>query len=525
MARPKPVVEIIMDGWGISQIKEGNAIAKADTPNIDNFYRTQKICSIQASGIAVGLFWGEAGNSEVGHLNLGSGRVIYQDLPRITLAIRNNSFSKNEMLLKAINNVKQKNSALHLMGLVSNGGVHSHIDHLLALLDMAGQNRLQKVYIHMFTDGRDTAPKVALKFLNQVEEKLKTLPGAEIATVSGRYFAMDRNNNWDRTELAYNAIALGKGKTASSAREAIENSYKEDVFDEHIKPTVIFKNGSPVSTINSNDSIIFFNFRPDRARQLTKAFILPGFTKFERTQIKPLCFVTMTEYEKALPVDGIAFPEEEIKAPLAKIISDYNLKQLHIAETEKYAHVTYFFNGGQEKPFPGEDHVLIPSPSVKTYDEKPEMNALEVTDRVIKEINAQKYDFILINFANGDMVGHTGNFEAAKKAASVVDECVAKVARETLAKGGELVVTADHGNLESMINPQTGEIEKEHTTSPVPFIYISSKNQENKTDEEVAQILASPLGVLADVAPTVLAILELPKPDEMTGISLIESLR
>lgn len=525
MFRPKPVVEIIIDGWGINQTAEGNAIASANTPNINNFYRTQKICSLQASGIAVGLFWGEMGNSEVGHINLGSGRVVYQDLPKITLAIRNNSFHKNEAFIKAINFAKKNNSALHFMGLVSNGGVHSHVDHLLALLDTAAEHSFRNVFIHMFTDGRDTSQRVSLRFLNQVEGKIKELGFGEIASVSGRYFAMDRNNNWDRTKLAYDAITLGQGKTAGSANEAIEKSYEKNITDEFIVPTIILKNGAPVKIINPYDSIIFFNFRADRARQITKAFVLPGFNKFERRQITPISFITMTEYEKALPVDAIAFREENIETPLAKIISDNNLKQLHVAETEKYAHVTYFFNGGQEKPFPGEDHVLIPSPIVKNYDEKPEMSIAEITNRVTQEIYNNKYDFILINFANADMIGHTGNFEAGIKAAEVIDQNIGHLAKETLSRGGELIITADHGNLESMVNSQTGEIETDHSTTPVPLIYVSSKNQINKSDEEVAQILANPVGVLADVAPTVLAILSLPKPDGMTGISLLESLR
>lgn len=521
----KPVVLIILDGWGINPSVEGNAVKAARVPNFDYFWKNYPATSLQASGIAVGLFWGENGNSEVGHLNLGSGLVVYQNLPRVTLAIQNKTFFQNDAFLQACAHVKKNNSALHLIGLVSAGGIHSHIDHLFALLDLARSQRVKNVYIHAITDGRDTPRNAAERYIAELEGKLRRIRLGEIATVSGRFYAMDRDNRWEREEAAYNAMVLGVGPTAPSASAAIAESYANQTYDEAIVPTVITKTGHPVATVKDTDAVIFFNFRSDRARQLTKAFVLPGFENFSRThRLDNLFFVTMTQYEDNLPVH-IAFPPQKVKEPLAKVIADHQLKQFHVAETEKYAHVTYFFDGGIEKPFPGEDQFVIPSPKVKNYDQVPEMSAQETTEALIKKIFTGRYTFLVINYANPDMIGHTGNFKATIQALEYVDQKIKQVVDATLSIGGVVVITADHGNCETKIDPLSHESTKEHTTNPVPFLLLGNDFKiPPKDDDTVFQEMINPSGVLADVAPTILDLLGIKKPEEMEGISLRSSL-
>lgn len=521
----KPVVLIILDGWGINPSLEGNAIKAAKLPTFDYYCKNYPATSLQASGISVGLFWGENGNSEVGHLNLGSGLVVYQNLPRITLAIQNHSFFKNDAFQQACEHVKKNDSALHLIGLVSAGGIHSHIDHLFALLDLAKTQRVKKVYIHAVTDGRDTPRNAAERYLAELEGKIRQIHLGEIATVSGRFYAMDRDNRWERVEAAYNAMVLGTGPTAESARDAVSESYAHETYDEAIVPTVIAKEGHPVATIQDNDAVIFFNFRADRARQLTKAFVLPGFENFPRPhRLANLFFVTLTQYEDNLPVH-IAFPPQKVKEPLAKVIADSHLKQFHVAETEKYAHVTYFFDGGIEKPFPGEDQIVIPSPRVKNYDQVPEMSAQETTDLLVKKIFTGHYAFLVINYANPDMVGHTGNFKATVQALEYVDRKIKAVVEAALSINGAVVITADHGNCETKIDPLSHEATKEHTTNPVPFILLANDFKvPPKDDDTVFQAMINPSGVLADVAPTILDLIGIKKPEEMEGISLRDSL-
>jgi len=514
-----------MDGWGISQDYSGSAITQAKTPVIDKLIAEYPSTTLRASGESVGLPWGEMGNSEVGHLSLGLGRIIYQDLPRINKEISEGSFYRNKVLLKAIQHVKKNNSKLHLLGLVSDGCVHATIDHLYALLLLVKKYNLEKVYIHAILDGRDTAFDTGRNFISSVERSMAENKIGQIATVSGRFYTMDRNNNWDRTAKAYLAMTEGKGNKSEKAVSAIEQSYKKKIYDEEFVPTVIYKNGEPVAKIEDNDAVIFFNFRPDRARQITKAFILPDLDKFARPKfLKNLLFIGFSEYEKDLPME-IAFSQENIVNSFGEVLANAGLKQLRIAETEKYAHVTYFFNGGRETKSVGEDHTLVPSPAVSSYDQKPEMSALEVAKKVIEAVNKDQYNFILVNFANPDMVGHTGNLKAAIKAVETVDNCVEKIVSSVLAKDGLVLITADHGNAEQMYNMQTGQIDKEHTTNPVPFILVSKDYAGRNigwpsvagSDLSVIQ----PRGILSDIAPTIIKILNLKKPKEMTGISLI----
>ncbi len=521
----KPVVLIILDGWGINPSIEGNAVKAAKVPNFDYFWKNYPATSLQASGIAVGLFWGENGNSEVGHLNLGSGLVVYQNLPRVTLAIQNKTFFQNEAFLQACAHVKKNNSALHLIGLVSAGGIHSHIDHLFALLELAKTQRVKRVYIHAITDGRDTPRNAAERYITELEGKIHQLHLGEIATVSGRFFAMDRDNHWEREEKAYHAMVSGIGPTAQSAGAAIAESYAHQTYDEAITPTVITKAGHPVATIKDNDAVIFFNFRADRARQLTKAFVLPGFADFNRPhRLENLFFVTMTQFEDNLPAH-IAFPPQKVKEPLAKVIADNKLKQFHVAETEKYAHVTYFFDGGIEKPFPGEDQLVIPSPRVKNYEKVPEMSAQETTDLLVKKIFTGHYAFLVINYANPDMIGHTGDFSATVKALEFVDKKIKQVVDAVLSINGAVIITADHGNCETKIDPLSHESTKEHTTNPVPFLLLANDFKiPPKDDDTVFQEMINPSGVLADVAPTILDLLGIKKPEEMQGLSLRDSL-
>jgi len=526
--RPKPVVLAVLDGWGITQPYSGNAISQASTITIDELINKYPAITLRASGEAVGLPWGEAGNSEVGHLNLGLGRIVYQDLPRINKAISDNSVYKNKALLAAINHVKKSrrsNAKLHLFGLVSNGSVHASIEHLKAILVLAKEQKVSQVYLHVILDGRDTPYNSGLNFIKEIERFMAEYGVGKIAVIQGRFYAMDRNSHWDRTAKAYLAMTNGMGNKSDNAIKAIEESYKKKIYDEEFTPTVITKNEQPIAKIEEGDSVIFFNYRADRARQITKAFVLPGFTKFkERRYLGDLFFVCFTRYEKDLPAE-VAFPPETIKNTLGEVVAEARLQQLRIAETEKYAHVTYFFNGGREGKGEGEEHVLVPSPQVASYDLRPEMSAFEITEKLIKVIDEVKYDFILVNFANSDMVGHTGNLQAAIKAIEAVDKCINKIVKAVLAKDGVLVITADHGNAEAMFNMQTGMIDKEHTNNPVPFI-VAGEQFEGRTiagQDAVSGDLSliQPQGILSDVAPTILKILGIKKPDEMTGRSLI----
>ena len=492
---------IILDGWGISNKVEGNAILQARTPNYDALLSQYPHSTLGASGEDVGLPEGQMGNSEVGHMNLGAGRIVYQDFTRINKAIRDKSFFKNEKFLRAIENVRKNNSRLHLMGLVSDGGVHSHINHLFNLLELAKDTNVTPV-VHAFLDGRDVLPKSAGIYLQQLEEEMKTKGIGSIGTIAGRYYAMDRDNRWERTQKAYEALTGVNGLRAESAEAALEASYKKGETDEFVKPTIIGE------TIKEKDSVIFFNFRPDRARQLTRAFVDEPFEHFERRKLD-VYFVCMTEYEEDITVD-IAFPQLSLRNTLGEVLSKNNLKQLRIAETEKYYHVTFFFNGGEEDPFEGEDRILIRSPRVATYDLKPEMSAYKITERAIKEIQSQKYDVIIVNFANPDMVGHTGVLEAGIKAIEAVDECLGLIVKACNIESSEnvILVTADHGNAEQMTELNSDETYTAHTSNPVPFI-ITKKCQVRT-------------GTLADVAPTILDLLGIEKPREMDGESLIK---
>jgi len=500
---------MILDGFGLSSNKDGNAIYNANTPNFDYLMKTYPNTTLGASGLAVGLPEGQMGNSEVGHLNIGAGRVVYQEYTRISKDIEGGNFYKNPVLLAAIKNAHKKNKALHLFGLLSDGGVHSHIDHLKALLKLAKNEGMDKVFLHSFLDGRDVPPANAKTYFEEIQEYMKDIGVGEIATISGRYYAMDRDRRWERTKRAYDAIVYGEGLEAETAIEALEASYKRNETDEFVQPTVIKKDGNPVATVEDGDSIIFFNFRPDRARQLTYALVDEEFDGFERTPPKTF-FVCMTQYDEKLTDVKVAYEPLSLDNIFAKVLAENNLRQLRIAETEKYAHVTFFFNGGVEKSYPGEDRVLIPSPKVATYDLKPEMSAYEVCERVLEKIEEDIYDVIILNFANPDMVGHTGVYEAAVKAIETVDECMGRIYRAILDKGGILFITADHGNAEQMFNAENNGAHTAHTTNPVPFILVSDTRYE-----------LSP-GILADIAPTMLDLLKIEKPEEMTGKSLIQ---
>lgn len=507
----KPVMLMILDGFGIAKASDGNAVSLAKKPNFDRLIKEYPHSILEASGMAVGLPEGQMGNSEVGHLNIGAGRIVYQELTRITKAIADGEFFENEELLKAMKNAKENNSALHLMGLLSDGGVHSHINHLKGLLEFAKKEGLTKVYVHAFMDGRDVAPSSGKEFIEKTEEMMKEIGIGKIATISGRYYAMDRDNRWERVELAYNAIVRGTGNTANSAIEAIEESYKNDKTDEFVVPTVILENGEPTATVKSGDSVVFFNFRPDRARELTRALTQKDFDGFNAEKLD-LTFVTMTQYDKTFEGVMVAFKPQTLKNTLGEFVANKGLNQLRIAETEKYAHVTFFFNGGVEKPNKNEDRALIASPKVATYDLKPEMSAYEVTEELIKRIDSDKYDMIILNYANPDMVGHTGVIPAAVKAIETVDECLGKIADKILEKNGSLFITADHGNAEVMIDPETGAPFTAHTTDPVPFVWVSN-DAKGKSLEN---------GKLSDIAPTMLHEMGLEAPEEMTGHSLIK---
>ncbi|MBI4093246.1 MAG: 2,3-bisphosphoglycerate-independent phosphoglycerate mutase [Candidatus Kerfeldbacteria bacterium] len=515
----RPLVLAVLDGWGVAPKNRGNAIALATTPTWDRFLTTYPSVTLQASGESVGLPWGEMGNSEVGHMNIGAGKIIFRDLPRINRAILDGSFYQRSAFLEAIKHVRATKGSLHLVGLLSSGGIHSFNEHAYALLELAAKEKLTEVFVHVILDGRDTPHNSGEAFVVKLESKLRALGLGQVATVSGRYWAMDRDNRWDRIGKTYQAMTEGiSTENFGDALTAIRTSYERGVYDEEFVPVVITKaNGQPRTLVGEGDSVVFFNFRADRARQLTKAFVLPGFMKFDRPYLRHLTFVTMTEYEQNLPV-LIAFPPEIVTNPLAKVISDLGEKQVHIAETEKYAHVTFFFNGGMETPFPGEDRILTPSPSVSTYDQKPEMSAREMTERAIKEISNANYGFMVMNYANADMVGHTGNMPATVKAIEAIDSQLERLAGAVLGVDGLLVVTADHGNAEEELNLTTGFINKEHTANPVPFVLVG-KSWEGRGRRSADLSSITPSGLLADIAPTLLDLEGLPIPPDMTGRS------
>jgi 2,3-bisphosphoglycerate-independent phosphoglycerate mutase len=516
--RKGPVVLIVMDGYGCNPRTEGNAIAQARRPVLSRLWDDCPHATLKASGLAVGLPEGQMGNSEVGHLNLGAGKVVYQDFTKISQAILDGSFYGNAELRAAMRHVKDRGSSLHIMGLIGPGGVHAHARHLYAVMEVAAREGVQALYIHAFTDGRDTKPTDGLPAIREIEEQIQRIGVGTIATVSGRYYAMDRDKRWDRTQRAYDAMVWGKGPTARSAEEAVQRSYDEGVTDEFIVPTVIIgDDGSPVGSVASHSGAVFFNFRTDRPRQTVRALTQPDFDGFDRgPMLDDLYFVTMTEYEKDLPVH-VAFRTEDVPTPLGRLLADRGLKQLHAAETEKYAHVTFFFNGGREAPFDGEDRILVPSPrEVGTYDKKPEMSGPEVAAQTAEAIRAGKYDFVLVNFANADMVGHTGVIDAAIKAVETVDRCVGEVVEAATEKGGVVLITADHGNAEQMIDYQTGGPYTAHTIDfPVPLVLVPGDHS------DLAHVTLREGGVLADVAPTILQLMNIEQPSEMEGTSLL----
>ncbi len=544
----KFVVLTILDGWGIAPPGPGNAISLAKAINMNRFWASYPHTQLDASGQAVGLPRGEDGNTETGHLNLGAGRIVYQELERINMAIAEGTFFKNKVLLGVIEHIRKNNSNLHLMGLVGAGGVHSNIEHLFALIQLAKRKKVNNLYIHLFTDGRDSPPTSAQTYIDKVNGVIKREGVGKIASIMGRYWAMDRDQRWDRTEKAYLALTKGHGVCVKSPEEAVKASYSEGKTDEFIEPTLICDpKGDPISTIKDNDACIFFNFRIDRPRQLTKAFVLKDFNKaqiyfeddthevmhksgkakevkktatslFKRgTPLKNLYFLTMTEYSKLLTSEGAkpAFPPERVENPLGSVLSVSKINQLRITESEKERFVTFYFNGLKEAPFPYEDRIIIPSPKVPTYDQKPEMSSKEITERLLKELKRMRYKFILVNFPNPDMVGHTGNIEPTIKSIDAVDECLGEISNFVLTYDGVFIITADHGNAEEMINVKTNQIDTEHSANPVPFIAISKK------------LMGKPVmltsGILADVAPTVLALLGLSKPHQMTGRNLLQT--
>ena len=544
----KLVLLVVLDGWGISAPGPGNPLSQADLPNMRKFMSAFPHTQLQASGEAVGLPRGEVGNTETGHLNLGAGRIVYQDLQRINMSIADGLFYQNQILIGAIDHARTSGGNLHLMGLIGAGGVHSNIEHLFALIELARKHQFNKVFLHLFTDGRDSPPTAAKTYISQVREVINKHGVGQIASITGRYWAMDRDMRWDRTAKAYWALTKGEGHLFKTPEEAVDASYAEGKTDEFIEPCLMSDaTGKPLTLIKANDSVVFFNFRIDRPRQLARAFTLPDFSKanlpvgfdpykvkYEKThlaapapatepfnrgpRIENLYFATMTQYEKAIMEAGakVAFPPETVKLPLGAIIADAGYKQLRISESEKERFVTFYFNGQQEVAFDGEDRIVVPSPKVATYDLKPEMSAREITENVLTRIKVQgRYQFVLVNFANPDMVGHTGNIGAAVKACEIVDECLGKFNDFIMAYGGCMLVTADHGNVEEMIDPTTGIIETEHSGNSVPFIVVSQKT--------MGKPITLPSGILADVAPTVLKILGIAIPSNMTGRNLLDS--
>jgi 2,3-bisphosphoglycerate-independent phosphoglycerate mutase len=511
LSTTEPVILVILDGFGINPRKEGNAIAHASKPNLDALLRDYPNSRLSMSGVDVGLPAGQMGNSEVGHMILGAGRIVYQDLTLIHKDIDEGTFYHNKVLLDALGKIVEGSGRLHLMGLLGDGGVHSHQRHVEAIVELACREKVDQVYLHLFLDGRDTPPNSAEQFMLDLNEKLKAYPNVKIATVSGRYYAMDRDKRWDRVERAYLCLTEGIGNKAGSALDAIRNSYKEKITDEFVLPAAI-DGAAPEGLIRDGDGVIFFNFRADRARELTRALIEVDFKEFPRKRrITLATYTTMTQYDETFNVP-VAYPPREIRRILGEVASRAGVRQLRIAETEKYAHVTYFFNGGEEKKFPGEERILIPSPrDVATYDLKPEMSAREVTEAMVKYLREQEVGLVIANYANADMVGHTGNFEASVKAVEVIDECLGRVIDAALGKKGKVVITADHGNIEQLIDYDTGMLHTAHTTNLVPVILVDEAYKQFRLNQ----------GTAIDVAPTVLKLLKLPQPMEMTGKSLI----
>ena len=508
----RPVVLMILDGYGLNDNPEANAVAMAKTPVMDRLMAECPFVKGYASGMSVGLPDGQMGNSEVGHMNMGAGRIVYQELTRITKEIQDGDFFENPELMMAINNCKMRGSDLHAFGLLSDGGVHSHNTHLYALLEMAKRNGRDRVYVDCFLDGRDTPPKSGINYLAELEDKMKEIGVGKIAMISGRYYAMDRDNNYDRVKVAYDALTKGEGITAASSAEAIQSSYDREETDEFVKPTVIMEDGKPVSLIKDGDSVIFFNFRPDRAREITHCFCDNDFTMFDRGPRKKVCYVCFKDYDPEIPNKEIAFKQVDVTNTFGEWLASQGMKQARIAETEKYAHVTFFFNGGVEEPNEDEDRILVRSPKdVPTYDLKPEMSAYGVLEKLLEAIESDKYDVIVINFANPDMVGHTGVLPAAIKAVEVVDECVGRAAEAIRAKNGVLFICADHGNCEQMVNYETGAPHTAHTTNPVPFILMNYDPSYGLAED----------GVLADIVPTLIQIMGKEQPAEMTGHSLL----
>ena len=504
----KPVVLAILDGYGLSDAKEGNAVFSANTPNLDRLTSAYPTTTIHASGMDVGLPDGQMGNSEVGHTNIGAGRIVYQELTRITKAISDGDFFTNEEFLNACKNCKDNDTSLHIMGLLSNGGVHSHIDHITALAELAKKQGLTKVYLHCFLDGRDVSPTSGADFISDLYKALNEIGVGKIATVSGRYYAMDRDNRWERVSKAYDALVNGIGEKCTCPYDAVKESYEKEITDEFVVPTVVLTDGKPTGTIKENDSIVFANFRPDRAREITRTLVDPDFDGFERKYFDTY-YVTMTQYDANMPNVHVAFRPQTLVNTLGEYVSARGLKQLRIAETEKYAHVTFFFNGGVEKVSEGEDRILVASPKVATYDMQPEMSAYEVTDKLMEALDTNKYDLVILNYANCDMVGHTGVMEAAVKAVEAVDTCIGKIADKVISMGGAILITADHGNAEQMLDPVDNSVFTAHSTNIVPLIAAG-----------IGDVKLSE-GRLADLAPTLIEIMELDIPSEMTGKSLI----
>ena len=512
----KPTVLMILDGFGLNENPEMNAVAQAKTPVIDNLMATCPFVKGYASGLAVGLPDGQMGNSEVGHLNMGAGRIVYQELTRITKSIEDGDFFENPALLAAVENCKKNDSALHLWGLVSDGGVHSHITHIYGLLELAKRNGLQKVYIHAFLDGRDTPPESGADFVQELVDKCNEIGVGRVVMVSGRYYAMDRDKNYDREEKAYRALRYGEGIEASDPVQAIRDSYANGVTDEFVIPAVVVEDGKPVGTVQDGDSVIFYNFRPDRAREMTHIFCDDEFTYFDRGPARPdVCYVCFTDYDVTIPNKLVAFVKEELNETFGQYLSEHGLKQARIAETEKYAHVTFFFNGGVEAPNEGETRILVDSPKeVPTYDLKPEMSAPKVCEKLCEAIRSQEYDVIIINFANPDMVGHTGVMEAAVKAVETIDTCVGKAVQAIKEVNGQMLIVADHGNCEQMIDYETGEPLTSHTTNPVPFILVNADPKWGLKED----------GRLCDLVPTLIEMMGMEQPAEMTGHSLLKEL-
>ena len=507
----KPVVLMILDGYGLNERHDGNAVYEAKTPVMDRLMKEYPFVKGNASGLSVGLPDGQMGNSEVGHLNMGAGRIVYQELTRITKSIEDGDFFENPEFLAAVENCKSHDSALHLYGLVSDGGVHSHITHIYGLLELAKRNGLTKVFVHCFLDGRDTPPSSGKEFVAELEGKMKELGVGRVASVMGRYYAMDRDNRWDRVKLAYDALTKGEGNRGESATGLIQESYDNGKTDEFVLPAVVTENGAPVGLIREHDSVIFFNFRPDRAREITRAFCDDSFSGFEREKRMELTYVCFTDYDETIPNKLVAFKKETISNTFGEFLAAHGKKQARIAETEKYAHVTFFFNGGVEEPNPGEDRILVKSPKVPTYDMQPEMSAPQVCEKLVEAIHSGKYDVIIVNFANPDMVGHTGVEAAAVKAIEAVDACVGKTVEAILEENGVLFICADHGNAEQLIDYATGEPFTAHTTNPVPFILVNAGEGYGLREG----------GCLADIAPTLIELMGMEQPKEMTGRSLL----